>query len=229
MELGLDLKLWSWSWNWSWNLWIWNWSWSWYSEICRSWNWSWSWNLRSWSWSWSWYSGYLPELELELELKPREFEFEFELIFWRLAGVRVGVETSGVGVDIMELTPTLLWEDTVNSYGFILLTLWEGVFMAIGQCVNSIFSYPMLGVEGWQQYLVEVWWCLDHRTFMPWRKVWRGPLYTARGEFDSAPYLSSPLLPSCMMCIRWLSGVAVACQHCRVSGRGLVPRLASGR
>ena len=61
-----------------------------------------------------------------------------------------------------------LWEGTVNSYAFILLTLSEGVCMAIGQCVNSIFSYPMLGAEGWQQYLVEVGWCFDHRTFMPW-------------------------------------------------------------
>ena len=46
---------------------------------------------------------------MELELKPPELELE--LIFWRLAGVvvGVGVETSGggVGVDIMELTPTL--------------------------------------------------------------------------------------------------------------------------
>ena len=108
MELGLDLKLRSWSWNWSWNL--------------RSWNWSWSWNLRSWSWSWSWYSGDLPELELELELKPPELELE--LIFWRLAGVGVGVgvETSGVGVDIMELTPTLIL--TATEYISWELRLW---------------------------------------------------------------------------------------------------------
>ena len=42
-----------------------------------------------------------------------EMELELELIFWRLAGV--GVETSGVGVHIMELTPTLVFAQSIEA------------------------------------------------------------------------------------------------------------------
>ena len=149
MELGLDLKLRSWSWNWSWNL--------------RSWNWSWSWNLRSWSCSWSWYFGDLPELELELELKPPELELELELIFWRLAGVGVGVgvETSGVGVvvgvDIMELTPTLIMSPHNQvkycfalTYYSVVKSFWN---FAQSWCISAEFcatwSLKMIRQQKW--------------------------------------------------------------------------------